>query len=152
MTTATLTTKANTATGRIALRKLVWVAPLAIALSAAANLIVYYIADALFGVAWQPMFTPPGVIGSTVIEVLLAALVFAAVAWFSKRPVWLYRRIAVVALILSLGAPLSALFGMAAPPGIEASAAPLDTVITMILMHITAAAISVWAFTTLPRE
>src|SRR5688572_5269513 len=137
---------------KIVLSKLIWVAPLAIAASIAANLAIYFVMHALFGVVWQPMFTAAGVVGSTFAYLLLATIVFAIVARFSKRPVWLYQRIAIVALLLSFFAPISALMGMAAPPGIEATAAPLDTVITMLLTHIASYLISVNLFVRLARD
>jgi hypothetical protein len=149
MATAVLTQNTS---DRIVLSKLLWVAPLAIAASIAANLVIYFIMDALFGVAWQPMFIAPSVVGSTVAYLLVATIVFAIVARFAKRPVWLYQRIAIVALLLSFFAPISALMGMAAPPGVEASAAPLDTVVTMLLTHIAAYLISVNMFVRLARD
>src|SRR5688500_16691641 len=103
----------NTPSDPIELKRLLWAAPAAMALAVLANVVLYAIADALFGVAWGPYFNLSGVIMSTLISLLVAALVFAGVARFSKRPLWLYRRIAVVALLLSFLPPLSALLGMA---------------------------------------
>lgn len=142
----------KTASESVALPRLLWVAPLTIIVAVAANVALYIIANALFGVEWLPIFTLSSVIGSTVIFLIIATLIFAAVARFSKRPLWLYRRIAVVALFLSFLMPLSALFGMAAPPDVNAGAAPLDTVITMLVMHVIAYAISVTLFTRLTRK
>jgi hypothetical protein len=137
--------------GSVELKRLLWAAPAAMALAVLANVVLYLIADALFGVAWGPYFNLFGVIMSTLIYLLVAALVFAGVARFSKRPLWLYPRIAVVALLLSFLPPVSALLGMASPPGSGVAAAPLDTFLTMILMHIVAYAISVPLFTRLTR-
>lgn len=136
------------ASPRIVLSKLIWVAPLAIVATIAANLIVYFVLDALFGVEWQPMFTAAGVIGSSVMYLLMATVVFAVVARFAKRPIWLYQRIALGALILSLFPILSASMGMIP----DAGAAPLDTVITMVLMHVVSYAVSTLLFTRLARD
>ncbi len=151
MSTSTLTP--NTPSESVALSRLLWVAPAAMALAAVANAAIYIIADALFGVAWEPSYNLFSVIVSTIVQLFAAALVFAGVARFAKRPLWLYRRIAVVALLLSFLLPVSALMGMAAPPGsgANAAAAPLDTFLTMLVMHVVAYAISVPLFTRLTR-
>ncbi|MGH2520867.1 MAG: hypothetical protein ACRDH2_00050 [Anaerolineales bacterium] len=138
-------------TERIALNRLLWVAPLAIIASVTANLVLFFVADALFGVAWEPMFSVAPVTGASVAYLLIATFVFAAVGRFAKRPIWLYQRIALAALVLSFFTPVSALLGMAAPPGAAASPAPLDTFVVMILMHIVAYAISTPMFTRLAR-
>jgi len=141
----------NTPSESVALSRLLWAAPSAMALAVVANVVLYTIADALFGVAWEPLYNLFSVIASTIAYLLVAALVFAGVVRFAKRPLWLYRRIAVVALLLSFLAPISALLGMAAPPGSGVGAAPLDTFLTMLVMHIVAYAISVPLFTRLTR-
>jgi hypothetical protein len=130
---------------------LLWAAPAAILLAAAANSVIYLIADAVSGVAWEPLFTLTGVIGSTAVYLVIAAVVYAVVARFARRPIWLYRRVALVALLLSFLPPISALLGMAAPPGVDAVAAPPDTFFTMLVMHVVAYAISVPVFTRLTR-
>ena len=135
----------------VALNRLLWVAPFTIAVAVAANSAIYFAADALFGVTWQPLFTLSGVIGSTVAYLLVATIAFAVVARFSKQPFRLYRRIAAIALLASFLLPLSALLGMAAPPGSGTTAAPPDTFVTMLVMHVVAYAFSVSLLTRLTR-
>jgi len=98
---STSTPTQNTPSESVVLSRLLWAAPTAIALAVVANAVIYIIADALFGVAWEPSYNLFSVIVSTIVQLFVAALVFAGVARFSKRPLWLYRRIAVVALFLS---------------------------------------------------
>jgi hypothetical protein len=121
------------------------------ALAVVANVLLYALADAVFGVAWEPQFNLFSVIGSTFAYLLVASVAFAGVVRLSKRPAWLYRRFAVVALSLSLLLPISALLGMSGPPGSGVTAAPIETFLTMIVMHIVACAISVPLFTRLSR-
>lgn len=140
------TTSTVSSSEQIRLSKLVWVAPLAIVASTAANLTLYFMANALVGVEWLPMFNAASVAGSTMVYLLAAAAIFAAVARFARRPVWLYQRIALAALVLSFFAPVSALLGLSAAP------APVDTFITMLVMHAVAYLISVNLFVRLAKD
>src|SRR4051794_14039951 len=83
--------------------RLWWVGPLAIVASIIANLIIRVIAVSALGasaefppLSWGPpiMFTIIGVLGATV--------VFALVARSSKQPIALFRRIALIVLLVSL--------------------------------------------------
>ena len=133
---------------RVVWRRLLWVAPLAMVAASVANLIVLWTAVALFpSVSQFPMLGTPQVIASTVVYLLLAAVAFAVVGKLSSRPVYHYRIVAVVALLLSFGAPLSA--GAGFMPGASADAV---TVVTLMLMHVVGAAITVGLFTTLAVE
>ena len=133
---------------RVVLRRLLWVAPLAIAAASVANLIVFWTAVALFPSVGQfPMLGTLPIIASTAAYLLVAAAVFVVVGKLSSRPVTHYRIIAVVALLLSFGAPLSA--GAGFMPGASADGA---TVVTLLVMHVVAAAITVPLFTTLAVE
>lgn len=133
---------------RVVWRRLLWVAPLAIVAASVANLIVLRTAVALFPSVGQfPMLGTAQVIASTVVYLLLATVVFVLVGKLSSRPVRQYRIVAVVALLLSFGAPLSA--GAGFMPGASADAV---TVITLIVMHVVAAAITVPLFTTMAVE
>jgi hypothetical protein len=127
----------------VSLSRLLWVAPAAISLAAAANAAIYLAADALFGVAWEPAFNLVTVIVGTFAFLLAATLVSAGVVRFARRPLWLFRRVALVALLLSFLQPVAALLGVASMPGSGAAAAPLDTFLTMEVMHLAAYAISV---------
>jgi hypothetical protein len=75
------------------------------------------------------------VIVSTLIGVFAAALVFAAIRRLATNPDRTFTIVAVVALVLSLAAPLSLGFDEAAAVG------------TLMLMHVLTAAIVVGVFT-----
>ena len=132
---------------RIALSRLLWAAPLAIVAATFANLVVYFAADARWGIAWEPKFNAILVVVGTVGALVIASIIFAVMVRLAKNPVRTYTLIATVALLLSIVTPVLALFGI---PG--ASVAPLDTVIIMILTHIIAFVVSTLIFTQLTRE
>jgi hypothetical protein len=117
---------------------------LAIGLSIVANLILYYLALAVApSVGEFSMLGPINVVASTVVYLLFAILAFILVNRFSSTPVRTYRIVAAIALLLSLLPPISA--GLGGIPNIP-PASPA-TVITFILMHLTSAAITIWALT-----
>lgn len=68
-----------------------------------------------------------------------AAVVFAVVGLFARRPVRLFRIVAAVALVLSFAMPLTI-------PG-----APVATILSLEVMHIVAAVVIVGLLTTLAR-
>ena len=107
------------------------------------NVIVRAIAIALFDIpdAFEHLALR-AVIISTLAGVIAAGLVFAVIARFAADPVRTFTIVAVVALVLSLAAPLSV--GLQDPPeypGTDAAA-----VGTLMLMHVLTAAIVVPAF------
>lgn len=126
--------------------------------AAAANLIVYFIGSALVpDLSSFPLVNPVTVVLSSVIGAVAAIIVFGLIARFTQRPATIFRIVAVVATLLSLGGPISAGQGMEAPPmpGIEPGAflvASAGTVALMIVMHIIAAVIITWTLTTQARE
>lgn len=131
---------------RISFRRLLWVGPLAVLASVIANVLVSITAVALVGISpeFEPLHLRP-VIGFTVVGVLGALLVFALVARFSRRPVRLFRRIALVVLLLSFMPDLSLL--NASPY----AGTTVQSVIALMLMHMAAWLISVSLLTTLTR-
>lgn|SRR5690606_7214866 len=123
--------------------KLLRVALLAVVASSAANIVLYLLATALFPEVGQfPMLAVPTIIMSTVAFLTVATLVFAVVARVSSQPARHFRIVAIVALLLSLGGPLSAGSGAMGMP-----VAPV-TVVVLVLMHVIAAAITIQLFTT----
>ena len=136
-----------TTLNRIALSRLLWAASLAIVVVSLANLVVYFVADALLSVAWEPKFNAMLVVVGTIGALVIAAAIFAIVARFAKNPVKTYTMIATIGLLISFVTPVLALFGILGP-----SVAPLDTVIVMILTHIIAFVVSTFIFTRLTRE
>jgi len=131
---------------RISFRRLLWVGPLAVLASVIANVLVSITTVALVGISpeFEPLHLRP-VIGFTIVGVLGAVLVFALVARFSRRPVRLFRRIALVVLLLSFMPDLSLL--NASPY----AGTTVQSVIALMLMHVVACLISVSLLTTLTR-
>jgi Family of unknown function (DUF6069) len=133
---------------QVALRKLIWVGPLTIVSTVIANLIIRSIAVSSFGVPETFQYVQaPYVIGSTIVFVLVALLVFVLVNRFARRPIQFYRLLAFVVLCISFLSPVMALVGLFPAPGMT-----LSIFWTMIVMHIVSAIIVVGLFTTLTRE
>jgi len=130
---------------QIVLSRLWWVGPLAVIASAAANLIVRLIALALLNIPphFRPLDIPGPTVSLTIIGVTGAVIVFAVVSRLARRPIRIFRVIALVVLLLSFLPDLR----MLAIPNVGAQA-----VGTLMFMHIVAAAISVGMLTTLVRE
>jgi hypothetical protein len=141
-TTATPVREGNIAWGRLPLAGLV-----ATVGAAGANAVVYFIAAAL-GAFPQSVIVPNAggpltlalVIISSLIGAVAAIIVFAAIGWFARRPIRLFRIVAAITLILSFVSPFSI------------PDAPVGMILSLELMHIIAAAIIVWALTTLARN
>lgn len=133
---------------RVALRKLVWVGPLAILITIIANMLIRTIVVLLFGVSETfQYFQTPTIIGSTTIYLLLALLAFVLVSRFTRQPMRFYRVLALIALLISFLMPTMALSGLMSIPGMN-----LHIFWTMLVMHIVSAAIVVSLLTTLTRE
>ena len=140
-------TTASTPPERVATGRLWWVTLLAIAVAAIANLIIYVIATAIFSGPRQFSYlTPLTIVVSTVIYLLVAAIVYAVIGRYAKRPIGVFRIVALVALLLSFGAPISAALTFPAADRPDAT-----TVIILLVMHIFAALITIGLFTTLAR-
>jgi hypothetical protein len=132
---------------QVALRRLLWVGPLAVLASVVANLIFTMIGNQLLGVSPEfPALTPGAIAVFTAVGVLAAVVVFALVARFARRPIWLFRRIALVALLLSFIPDLALPF-MPGPDPVGAR-----EVVLLALTHVVAAVVSVALLTTLARR
>ncbi len=131
---------------RVDFGRLLWVALLAIAAAVVANVLVRTVAVVLFDVSpeFPPLALGPTVV-FTVVGVLGAVLVFALVARFARRPVRLFRRIALVVLLISF-VPNILLLVSDSVPG-----AAVPAVGTLMLEHVVAWAVSVGILTTLAR-
>src|SRR5260370_36521848 len=122
-----------------ALRKLVWVGPLTLIVAVLVNLLVRTIAVVFFGVPdGFPSLRAPFVIGSTLIYLLLAFLALVLVGRFARRPVRIYRIVALIALFVAFLFPVQALTGLFPAPRMN-----LHTFWTMIVMHTETALITV---------
>ncbi|HEU5098448.1 MAG TPA: DUF6069 family protein [Roseiflexaceae bacterium] len=131
-------------TQRVAFSRLLWAGPLAIIAAAIANVLIQQIAVAVLRP--NPQFlplTPGATIFFTVVGVLGAVIVYGLVGRFSRRPVWLFKRIALVALIISF-IPDIVMLITGFNPGTTAA-----NVAVLIVMHIVAWAIAVGILTRL---
>lgn len=126
-------------------RKLLWVSPLAMALSTAANLALYAVAGAIAPqvTAWAGAGIGQ-IIGANCAYLFMGTILFALVVRFSSQPARHYWLMATVGLLLSLGLPIAAGFGYGTQ---GAPAAGVSTVITLSLMHVVSYAISTPLFT-----
>lgn len=119
--------------------KLVWVGPLTIVIAALVNLAIRTIAVAFFGVPDSFTFLQaPFVIASTVVLLVLALVAFILVGRFARRPVHVYRIVALIGLVVSFLNPIMALAGMLPAPGMN-----VQIFWTMIVMHTVTALITV---------
>jgi hypothetical protein len=118
------------------LRDLVARTALAAVAAVIVNVIVRALAVALFDIPddFEHIALRP-VIVSTLLGVIAAALVYAVVRRVARDPARTFTIVAVVALLLSLAAPLSLGFDEAAAVG------------ALVLMHVLTAAIVVVSFT-----
>ena len=80
------------------------------------------------------------VLGTTVVPALLAAMVFALLGRFTRRPVRNFVVLAALLLVLSFVTPLTV-------PG-----APLSMVLALEVMHVVAAVVIVGGLVTLARR
>lgn len=129
----------------VAFKRLLWATPLAAVAAAVGNAVVYFVASALgampqdFVVQGSGPITLAPVVLSSLIGAAGAAVIFAVVVLLSRHPIWTFRIVAVVALVLSFVTPLTI-------PG-----APLSLILTLELMHVVAAVIITGVLTTLAR-
>ena len=117
----------------VSMWRLLWVGPLTVIISLAAVLIVRIAAFASVELNGDyPPLTPTGITIFTTFFVSLAVLVFAIVIKVSPTPITTYRRIALVALVLSF-IPDLFLPGQEGQPGATWAAA-----IVLMIMHVAA--------------
>ena len=138
-----VTPQVQAASQSVKASRLWWAGPLTIVVAVIVNAIIRLIAVSLLGVSseFPPLQAGPPVVFS-IIGVLGAVIVFAIIARFATRPIALFRRIAIVVLIISL-VPDILLYTSNAMPG-----SSLAAVLALMLMHVAAFAI---CFTLLPR-
>lgn len=114
---------------------MVWAGPLAGVAAAAANAVVFYVGVALglvsesVGVANGEPLAVSAVVISTLVPALFGTVLFAVLGRFTRRPVRIFRIVAVVVLVLSLVTPFTI-------PGITAG-----MILVLLLMHVVAAAV-----------
>ena len=129
---------------RVAVGRLLWAGPLIVVAAIAANVLFALIAVRLFGISPDFLALTPGAIATfTLFGVVGAVVVFAVVARFARRPFSLFRKIALVVLIVSLIPDLAMLF-------VPDMAGPVEVILLMIT-HVIAAGIVVWMLERLVR-
>ena len=133
-------------TERVAFNRLLWVGPLTILAAIVANVIIQQIAVAVLRP--DPAFIPLTLVAPivfTLIGVLGAVIVYAVIGRVSRQPIRLFRRVAVVTLVVSLIPDILMLI-TGFNPGTTAA-----NVAVLILMHVVAWAIAVGMLTRLGR-
>ncbi len=127
---------------KIAAKKLLWVAPLAGAIAAAINSVLFLIGSAIglmdASVLVPGMDTPitiVPVIMSSIIPSLIAGLVLGVMNYFLNKPFKVFRIVALVLLILTFANPFMGI------PGI-----PLGMGIWLNVMHVVVAGAVVYCF------
>ncbi len=142
--------KRKTAGGEgIAWKRLPLAVLLAAATAAVANSLIYFAASALGFIPESVLIPTAGgespltvgmVVITSVIGAVGAAIVFAGIGMFARRPVRLFRIVSIVVLVLSFATPLTI-------PG-----APLAMILSMEVMHVAAWVVIVGLLTTLARR
>lgn len=134
-------------TGRVSFGRLVTFGAIAGMLAAVANGVVYLLAAAVgtmpddVAVSGGAPITLLPVVLSSIMPAIVAAVFLALLVRFTRRPIGIFRVVAVVLLVLSFITPFTI-------PG-----APAAMILTLLIMHVVAAAIIIWVLTTLaPRQ
>lgn len=131
---------------RVSFSRLLWVGPLTVVAGVIVNVLVRTVAVSVFGIGGG--FLPLGVgptVFFTVGGVLGAVVVFALVARFARAPIRLFRRVAIIALAVSLIPDILLLFASPIPD------TTFPAVLTLMVEHVAAWAVSVGMLTTLTR-
>ena len=130
-------------TERVACGRLAPAGALALVVAAAANAVVYLVASSLGAMPQdvdangQGPITLPMVVAMSAVGAVVGTLVYALVGRLARRPVRVFRLVAMIALVLSLVGPFTI-------PG-----APAAMVGALLLMHTIAAVAVVGPLTTL---
>jgi hypothetical protein len=128
----------------IELRRLFWVGPVAVAVAVVAVKLLQIIAVGLLNPPEGSLLRSQEPAGFTAVLVALAVIVFAIVASEAANPIRTYRRIALVALVLSCVPDVALGFGLIRGEG-------WTLAIVFILMHIAAWAVTVSMLARLTR-
>ncbi|HEU0115542.1 MAG TPA: hypothetical protein VFQ80_12740, partial [Thermomicrobiales bacterium] len=163
----------------VSFARLLWVAPLTVVVALVVNLAIKQIVIAL-----DPSLAHMGQLGRSLIVLTLegaiaAVAVFAIMALLVPRPIFWFRIVAIVALLLSLlpdialaigGAPMRQAMGVIGPlarvgappptgprpagppPGAVLPGAPLEQVLVLMLLHVATAVVCIVLLTTLTRK
>jgi hypothetical protein len=116
----------------------------------AANLILWAIARAMLSIPpeFAPLATPAPAIIFTTFGVVGATLVLALIARFARRPIAIFRIVAVVMLLLSLLPNIGMMLDPATAPFPGATTA---SAVFLALMHLPPAILCIWLLPALAR-
>lgn len=119
---------------------------IAIVGSVIANVIVYYLGVMLTQppADFLPLDSPMRTVIFTVLNLVVATIVFAVINAFSKSPIRLFTIVAVVALLLGLIPDIMLLVN---PAAMAMGTPTFGAVLVLIVMHFVGFAITIWAFT-----
>jgi hypothetical protein len=133
-------------TERVTFSRLLWVGPLAIIAATLANVVLQQLAVAVLNPdpGFLPLTLMPPIV-FTVVGVLGAVIVYAVIGRFARQPVQLFRRVALMTLVVSFIPDILMLI-TGFNPGTTAA-----NVVVLVLMHVVAWAIAVGMLTRLAR-
>ena len=129
--------------------KRVWMAGgISILGSVIANLAVYWVGRMVVNPdpGFQPLAGPGPTIFFTVAFLLVATLVYLGINAYTTQPVRIFTIVAVIVFLVGL-IPDFLLFGEGTAASMGMGVATPGAVVLLILMHIAAFAITLWAFT-----
>ncbi len=129
--------------------KQVWMAGgISILGSVIANLAVYWVGRMVVNPdpGFQPLAGPGPTIFFTVAFLLVATLVYLGINAYTTQPVRIFTIVAVIVFLVGL-IPDFLLFGEGTAASMGMGVATPGAVVLLILMHIAAFAITLWAFT-----
>ncbi len=129
------TISAQPISSKISNQRLLWAGAVTAVAVAAANTVVRFVAAATLQP--DPAFVPLGPVTPAIFSllgVLGAVLLLGVIGRFSRRPLWLFQRIVLIALPLTWLPDIMLLFASAFP------GANLANVLVLMLMHVVAVA------------
>lgn len=132
----------------VSLGRLAFVGAVAVAVAVVVNVLIRTVAVSVLGIGegFLPLGVGPTVV-FTVAGMVGAVVVFGLILRFARhRPVWLFRRVALVVLVISLVPDVLLLFSGSMPGATVASVG------TLMVEHVASWAVAVGVLTTLVRE
>ena len=133
--------------GGVSLGRLAFVGAVAVAVAVVVNVLIRTVAVSALGIGdgFLPLGVGPTVV-FTVAGMVGAVVVFGLILRFARRPIWLFRRVALVVLVISLVPDVLLLFSGSIPGATVASVG------TLMVEHVASWAVAVGVLTTLVGE
>ncbi len=118
-----------------------------VAVAVVTNILIRTVAVSVFGIGegFLPLGVGPTIV-FTAVGMTGAVVAFGLILRFARRPVWLFRRVALVVLLISLVPDVLMLFS-GLTPGVTVAG-----VVTLMLEHVASWAVAVGVLTTLVKE